>query len=165
LRATTILVTHDPAEAALLADELLVLESGRVLQSGPTADVFMRPANEMAARLLGAEFVAQGITADSAAIAVGDDAVLKVAGPPLQPGARVGWTAPPSRIRVGEHGPYQGRVEHVVPVGIGHQIAVRFGKSLILALAGYAPLSCGSACRFDIDPDAVRIWPLDETPQ
>ena len=34
--ATTILVTHDPVEAALLADELLVLEGGRVLQSGPT---------------------------------------------------------------------------------------------------------------------------------
>ena len=28
--ATTILVTHDPAEAALLADEILVLEGGRV---------------------------------------------------------------------------------------------------------------------------------------
>jgi ABC-type Fe3+/spermidine/putrescine transport system ATPase subunit/ABC-type sulfate transport system permease component len=163
LRATTILVTHDPAEAALLADELLVLESGRVLQSGPTAEVFMRPANEIAARLLGAEFVAEGIAADNAAIAVGDDVLLKVAGPPLRPGARVGWTALSSRVRISEHGHYEGRVERSVPVGVGHQIAIRFGKSLILALVGYAPPSCGSACRFDIDADAVRIWPLDET--
>ena len=36
--ATTILVTHDPQEAALLADEILVLEDGRPLQSGPTAE-------------------------------------------------------------------------------------------------------------------------------
>ncbi len=163
--ATTILVTHDPAEAALLADELLVLESGRVLQSGPTAEVFARPADETAARLLGAEFVAEGIAADSAAIAVGDDAVLKVAGPPLRPGARVGWTALSARIRLSEHGPYQGRVERIVPVGTGHQIAIAFGKTLILALAGYGALACGSLCRFDIDPDAVRIWPLDATPQ
>ena len=58
--ATTILVTHDPVEAALLADELLVLEGGRVLQSGPTEQVFLRPASTLAARLLGAEFVAEG---------------------------------------------------------------------------------------------------------
>jgi ABC-type Fe3+/spermidine/putrescine transport system ATPase subunit/ABC-type sulfate transport system permease component len=161
--ATTILVTHDPMEAALLADELLVLEGGKVLQSGQTDQVFARPANEMAARLLGAEFVAEGIAADSTAIAVGDNALLKVAGPPLRPGARVGWTALSSRIRVSEHGHYEGRVERVVPVGVGRQMAIRFGKSLILALVGYAELSCGSACRFDIDPDAVRVWPLDET--
>ena len=63
--ATTILVTHDPAEAALLADELLVLEGGRVLQSGPTEQVFSRPASELAARLLGAEYVAEGIAAEA----------------------------------------------------------------------------------------------------
>jgi len=34
LDATTILVTHDPAEAMLLADECLLLDAGRVLQSG-----------------------------------------------------------------------------------------------------------------------------------
>lgn len=30
----TILVTHDPEEAALLAEEIMVLEGGLVLQSG-----------------------------------------------------------------------------------------------------------------------------------
>lgn len=161
--ATTIIVTHDPAEAALLADELLVLEGGRVLQAGRTDEVFPRPANELAARLLGAEFVAEGIAAGRAAIAVGDGALLQVCGPPLQEGARVGWTAPSGRIRVSAQGRYHGRVERVVPVGIGRQLAIRFGKSLIQALAGSAELSRGSECRFDIDPDAVRIWPLHET--
>ena len=117
--ATTILVTHDPAEAALLADELLVLEGGRVLQCGPTEQVFARPANELAARLLGAEFVAQGIAADPANIAIGADTLLKVAGPPLQPGLRVGWSVPSARVRMSEHGRYQGEVESVVTVGVG----------------------------------------------
>lgn len=161
--ATTILVTHDPAEAALLADELLVLEGGRVLQSGPTREVFTRPANELTARLLGAEFAAEGIAADGTAIAVDADTLLKVAGPPLQKGSRVGWTAAAARIRVSEHGRYEGRVERIIPVGMGRQLAIRFGKSLVHALAESTELSCGSACRFDIDPDAVRIWPLPET--
>lgn len=162
LSATTVLVTHDPAEAALLADELLVIEDGRIVQSGPTGRVFARPANELAARLLGAEFAGEGIAAENAAITVGTDTLLEVAGPPLEPGARVGWTASSAGIRVSEHGRYEGRVEQVVPVGTGRQLAIRFGKSLVPALAGYAGLACGSACRFDIDPDAVRVWPLDE---
>ena len=159
--ATTILVTHDPAEAALLADELLVLEGGRVLQSGPTDAVYARPATELAARLLGAEFVAEGVAAQPDAIAVGADLPLKVAGPALRPGARVGWSVPSARIRLGERGRYQGRIESVVSIGVGRQIAIRFGNALIHALAGYAYHEAGGACRFDIDPDAVRVWPLD----
>jgi ABC-type Fe3+/spermidine/putrescine transport system ATPase subunit len=60
LDATTILVTHDPAEPVLLADDLLLLDAGRVLQSGPVASVFLRPANETVARLLGAEIIGYG---------------------------------------------------------------------------------------------------------
>ncbi len=161
LSTPTILVTHDPAEAALLADELLVLEGGRVLQAGPTDQVFARPANELAARLLGAEFVAEGIAGGTSLIAVGGDTSLEVAGPALQRGARVGWTASPARIRVSDQGRYQGKVESAVPVGIGNQLAIRFGDTLIHALAGYHAQVCGSVCRFDIDADAVRVWPLD----
>jgi ABC-type Fe3+/spermidine/putrescine transport system ATPase subunit/ABC-type sulfate transport system permease component len=160
LSAPTILVTHDPAEAALLADELLVLEGGRVLQAGPTEQVFARPVNELAARLLGAEFAAEGVATEPDLIAVGADALLKVAGPALQRGSRVGWTAATARIRVSENGRYAGRVESVAPIGVGRQIAIRFGKSLVRALVGYADIPCGSACRFDVDPDSVRVWPL-----
>jgi ABC-type Fe3+/spermidine/putrescine transport system ATPase subunit/ABC-type sulfate transport system permease component len=160
LAATTILVTHDPAEAALLADELLVLEGGRVLQSGPTDHVFARPAGEMAARLLGAEFAAEGVAAGANQIAVGADTLLEVAGPPLRGGARVGWSLPSARVRLGEHGRYQGRVESVVPIGIERRLGIRFGNAVIHALSGPA-MQAGGACRFDIDPDAVRIWPLD----
>ncbi|MDE2464523.1 MAG: ATP-binding cassette domain-containing protein, partial [Alphaproteobacteria bacterium] len=43
LDATTILVTHDPVEAALLADEILVLADGKVLQCGTARALFRRP--------------------------------------------------------------------------------------------------------------------------
>jgi len=49
--ATTILVTHDPAEAFLLADQIMLLEQGHVLQCGPAETVFQRPASEAAATL------------------------------------------------------------------------------------------------------------------
>ena len=158
--AATILVTHDPMEAALLADELLVLEGGRVLQSGPTEQVFLRPVNTLAARLLGAEFVAEGTVAEQDIIRVGSDAVLKMSGAALQPGSRVGWSVPSTLVRLNERGRYQGKIEGVTAVGMGRQLSIRFGDALIGAVDGHVDRPDG-ACRFDIDPASVRVWPLN----
>ena len=48
-----LVVTHDPLEALMLADRLLVLEGGRVVQEGAPAHVARRPATEYVARLVG----------------------------------------------------------------------------------------------------------------
>jgi ABC-type sulfate/molybdate transport systems ATPase subunit len=161
LAAATIIVTHDPAEAAMLADEILVFENGRALQSGPSDAVFRRPNNETVARLLGTDYAAEGIVVGADVIAVGAGAVLKVAGPALKPGARVGWAVSAAHVRLSQSGRYDGVVGAVTHVASGHQIAIRFGDTRINAATGYIDPPCGSACRFDIDADAVRIWPLD----
>jgi hypothetical protein len=70
----------------------MVLEGARVLQSGNTECLFRRPDNETVARLLGAEIAANGIVTWGDSVAIGANVVLKVAGPALQPGARVGWS-------------------------------------------------------------------------
>ncbi len=48
-----LLVTHDPLEALVLADRLLVLEEGRIVQEGTPAQVASRPATEYVAKLVG----------------------------------------------------------------------------------------------------------------
>jgi molybdate transport system ATP-binding protein len=48
-----VLVTHDPLEAMVLADRLLVVEEGRAVQEGAPADVARRPASPYVARLVG----------------------------------------------------------------------------------------------------------------
>lgn len=50
----TVLVTHDVADVATLADELVVLEHGAVTQRGTLAQVCARPATRYVARLTGA---------------------------------------------------------------------------------------------------------------
>ena len=57
---TTLQVTHDFAEAGLLGDQAILLDTGRVLQSGPPAEVFRRPASPYVAEFLGAENVFAG---------------------------------------------------------------------------------------------------------
>lgn len=49
----TLLVTHDPLEALLLAHRLVVLEAGRVVQTGTPAEVARRPATPYVARVVG----------------------------------------------------------------------------------------------------------------
>ena len=48
-----LLVTHDALEALVLADRLLVLEDGRIVQEGPPAQVARQPATQYVARLVG----------------------------------------------------------------------------------------------------------------
>jgi molybdate transport system ATP-binding protein len=48
-----VLVTHDPIEATTLADRLVLLEDGRVTQTGAPDEVRDRPATRYAAELVG----------------------------------------------------------------------------------------------------------------
>ncbi|MEO3777974.1 ABC transporter ATP-binding protein [Micromonospora sp. B11E3] len=48
-----VLVTHDPLDALVLADRLVIVEEGRVVQEGDAATVTARPRTEYVARLVG----------------------------------------------------------------------------------------------------------------
>ncbi len=66
---TTVLqVTHDFAEAGLLGDVTVLLDGGRVLQSGPSAEVFRRPVTPYVAEFLGAENVLAGAVVGEATL-------------------------------------------------------------------------------------------------
>jgi len=159
LSAATIVVTHDPIEAALLADEIVILEHGRALQSGPTEAVFRRPASETVARLLGAEHVGNGTCQSRDQITIGKGILLSVAAPELTPGVRVGWTVSPSGVRFAADGTYPGTIEGTLLLGIEQRVLVRIGEAVMGITAGGA-FEPGSPCRLAIDPHAVQVWPV-----
>jgi multiple sugar transport system ATP-binding protein len=53
LRGTTILATRDPLDAVMLADRIIVMNEGRVLQSATPQDLYDRPADLFVAHYLG----------------------------------------------------------------------------------------------------------------
>jgi molybdate transport system ATP-binding protein len=55
---SAVLVTHDPLDALLLADRVVVLSQGRVVEQGVTNEVLSRPRSPFAARLAGLNLVA-----------------------------------------------------------------------------------------------------------
>jgi sulfate/thiosulfate transport system ATP-binding protein len=50
---TTVLVTHDQEEAMAIADRIVVLDGGRVQQSGPPRELYEKPANAFVMKFLG----------------------------------------------------------------------------------------------------------------
>jgi len=76
----TVLVTHDRAEALQLGDRLVVMDQGRVCQSGDIQQVFDRPTDPAVARILGVETVVLGsveaLSDGMATLAVGPARIL-----------------------------------------------------------------------------------------
>jgi ABC-type Fe3+/spermidine/putrescine transport system ATPase subunit len=54
IKVPTVLVTHDRDDAFVLADRIVLLQRGAVVQDGSPEEVYRHPVNEDAARLLGA---------------------------------------------------------------------------------------------------------------
>ena len=52
LGLTTVMVTHDMAEAMLLADRIAVLRGGRLLRVGTPAELMRSPGDEYVERLI-----------------------------------------------------------------------------------------------------------------
>jgi molybdate transport system ATP-binding protein len=74
-----LLVTHDPLDAAALADRLLILEHGRVVQTGTFAEVSAEPRSSYVAELVGVNLLR--------GIAAGDHIDLPSGGTIVVPGA------------------------------------------------------------------------------
>ncbi|RSM89472.1 ABC transporter ATP-binding protein [Kibdelosporangium aridum] len=75
----TVLVTHDPLDAMVLADQLLVVENGSVVQAGAPAEIAKRPRTDYIAALVGLNLY-RGV-ADGVSIKLDDGGVLTTAHP------------------------------------------------------------------------------------
>ena len=53
LSLTTLLVTHDQEEALILSDRILLMHSGKIVQSGSAEDLYTEPASVPVARFIG----------------------------------------------------------------------------------------------------------------
>jgi molybdate transport system ATP-binding protein len=78
-----IVVTHDRTEAIALSDQIVVMESGCIRQSGSVQQVITRPADLTVARIVGVETVATGeiesVQNGLATIRIGAASLLAVA--------------------------------------------------------------------------------------
>jgi len=75
-----LLVTHDPVDAVVLADRLVILEAGRISQVGSAAEVTARPASRFVADLVGLNLL-EGVAVGERRVRLASGVELAVADP------------------------------------------------------------------------------------
>jgi iron(III) transport system ATP-binding protein len=86
-RYTTIYVTHDQSEAMTTADQIAVMNAGKIDQLGSPEDIYDRPLSEFVARFIGASNVINGVARDDNHVSF-SGSTLRVVGAKLNPGQK-----------------------------------------------------------------------------
>lgn len=162
-RATsTLLVTQNVTDALLLADRLLVLESGVVTDDRPVAEVLAEPRTAFAARFGGSNAV-RAVVGPTGGLVTDDGAELGVRSV-LAVGSPVSAFFPPDAVTVGPAGPGVAfAVATVATATTGAVITAAVDDSstlraeVPLGTTWLRGLRAGDPLRWAIEPRLVRI--------
>ena len=110
---TAVLVTHAALDALVLADRVVVLVAGRVVEEGPTREVLARPRSPFAARIAGLDLVPGVACPDG--LKTGDGFVITGHAEGTATGEPAVAVFPPAAVAVFAERPH-GSPRNVVPV-------------------------------------------------
>ncbi|MCX4602696.1 ABC transporter permease [Streptomyces anulatus] len=152
-----LIVTHDPVEAVSLADRVLVLEDGRVLQDEPPAEVTRHPRSPWVARMLGRNAWPGTATADGLALEGGGHLVVAE---PLPAGTDALAVIAPEAVSVHRERP-TGSPRNVWP-GTVREITSGGSRLRLLITSAEAPdlvaeITPGAAAELGI-ADGSTVW-------
>ncbi len=157
----TLLVSHDPVEVVALADRVVVVEAGRVVDQGTPAEVLGRPRSAFAARFSGLVTVAGTatdgglVTADGSELASTTHAV-----PPGRP-ALAAYHPTAARLDRGADGAGR-RIDAVEPRdGLVRVTAGDLVADVTLTRFAGVGLAVGDACRIVVPADEVVVYEPD----
>lgn len=172
LGATMIYVTHDQVEAMTLADKIVVLKDGQVMQIGAPMDLYHDPANLFVAGFLGSpsmNFVRVTVDAVNGGKALVSNAALdavEVSG--KRAAFKAGDTAilgiRPQYLTAATGG---GRLHGIVALterlGAETVVEVRLkdGNPLIAALPHDAVFDLGASINLEFDPEKALLFPVE----
>lgn len=144
--AVSILVTHTALDALVVADRLVVLERGRVVQTGPPAEVAARPRTHHVAALVGMNLL-RG-EADGGAVQLPDGSLVvvttRMSGPAFAAFAPSAVSIFTERPAGSPRNAWPGVVEAITP----------HGDSIRLQISGPAPILA------DITPASLSLLRL-----
>jgi ABC-type Fe3+/spermidine/putrescine transport system ATPase subunit/ABC-type sulfate transport system permease component len=169
---STVLITHDPEEAALLADEIIVVVDGHALQQGPTINVYDHPCSPEVAELLGVRNVAGASVADDGRLRC-DGVLLRAPTAGFPPGSEVLWRVRPADVSVWpgasaggdgtapqEPDVFDARLEDISWLGSRVEARIVLAPGVVLEADGAALLEApvGAPVQVRVPPDAVHVW-------
>jgi ABC-type Fe3+/spermidine/putrescine transport system ATPase subunit len=123
--ATAVYVTHNRTTARALADRLVIMNDGEVVQSGTPEKIFHRPESPMVARFTGSNVIdPDDAPSLRSALDVGRDDVV---------------TIRPESVGLGDDGDLRGTIERVVREDTTNRVTVAVDRVTVEAFAERAP--------------------------
>jgi molybdate transport system permease protein len=159
LGTPSIVVTHDLREAALLADEILVVADGRLVQAGPVGEVYANPNSPLVARLLGIPNVHTGTIVAPGTLAV-EGLRLPVDDHSLEVGRQASWCIHPEDIRFDAGGIVCKAIDSV-ELWDTHEAVLELTPTMRLVARTRVRLVRGRSYPIALPPGAIRVWPLE----
>ena len=172
LGATMIYVTHDQVEAMTLADKIVVLRAGEVMQVGTPLELYHNPANQFVAGFLGSPKM-NFLEVEVKEVANGR---VTVASPALEPvsiphavgdfaaGHRAVLGVRPQFLHPGEapdRGRLRGRVSLVERLGTETVLNMELtsGGRIVVSLDGDRPFDIGAEMMVGFEPEKAHLFP------
>ena len=170
-----LVVTHDPVEAMVMADRLLVIEAGKVVQVGSPGQVARQPATDYVARLVGLNLFTG--KADGSGVIVDDRvrfAVPHSAMPAWAPGAgarELMVAVRPSSVSLHTNEPvgasarnvWSGVVDGLEPIGDRVRVHVQGTPSTLVDVTAAAvadlALRPGAAVWLSVKATEIEVYP------
>ncbi len=158
LGITMVYVTHDQAEAAVVADRIALMHEGRIVQFDKVDAFYQRPANRYTAEFFGWEnFVPARKENGTVHCVLG---TFDTPESDLADGD-VTLCIRPEGLRNLGHGANVGSIVSIAPQGVDSRCTIESqGSQLVLIIRNQdnRKWNVGDEIRFDIDP--LRVWPV-----
>jgi iron(III) transport system ATP-binding protein len=163
-RTTTVYVTHDQAEAMTTADQIAVMNGGRIEQLGTPEDIYERPISEFVAKFIGASNVLKGAAVDDRHVMIAGVA-LRTTGLTLQAGRLTPVAIRQHDIRLAAAGQGEppantlaGIVRRQVFLGASRDYVVELADKTEVRIAAPADqaLATGTSVWLHLDPARCR---------
>jgi ABC-type sugar transport system ATPase subunit len=165
LKATIVYVTHDQVEAMTLADKIVVMNKGRVEQTGQPLELYYKPANLFVAGFIGSPAMnfLSAIVKKGGRLTLIDGQELKVKlSASCKPGDKVTLGCRPEHMTLGGAGAFvlTGMIDIIERLGESGFAHVRMpsGQTVIAEVRGDPGTSSGQTARLTFDADHLHLF-------
>ena len=165
LKITTIYVTHDQAEAMVLADRIAVMNKGKVVQVGSPEEIYTFPSNEFVAQFIGLTTLIEGTVEEvyegGALVRSKDGLMMRVLARGVRKGEKVKVSIRPEHVlmskgRLEGVNVFEGEVLKVAYLGNIADYRVKLGEWVLRVQSpGRPQFRPGEKVYLKLDPESI----------
>jgi len=159
--STTLFVTHDQVEALTMADQIGVLDQGRLVQVGTPDDIYDRPATTFVAQLVGTPGInLVQANRDNGALHIKETSVqLPLNSTTAHLPQQLILGVRPEDIQPANDGNFSGEIILIEPLGVETILHLKTGqKTLLSSVTGMTDWRLGDTLRFNVTPERVHYF-------